>query len=346
MFKRIFLGTTITLLLISTVTLAFYFQPVKTNSSTITVPDNYPTIQEAISHANEGDTIFVRNGTYYENVVVDKNGLMLVGESRDTTLIDGNTTGYCVRIESDSVVFRDFTVRNGHFVGIRVHENVSDVLIKDNIVLDSDWGIYLGLCSNVTVEDNLVKRCSDGLFLESSSYNLLVRNTIVENHNGITLKPALYIPEFPPPPSSNFNAIYHNNFIDNDFQAFDYGLGNTWDDGYPSGGNYWSDHNPPDLYSGPFQNQTGSDGIGDLPYIIDENNRDGYPLIYPYGYVPNPDINNDGIIDILDLVTIALAYGSVPGLPIWKPYADIVQDEIIDIFDLVTVTIHYGETYS
>jgi len=54
---------------------------------------------------------------------------------------------------------------------------------------------------------------------------------------------------------------------------------NTWDKGYPSGGNYWSDYNGTDLYSGPYQNVTGSDGIGDTPYVIDSSDIDHYPLM-------------------------------------------------------------------
>jgi hypothetical protein len=52
--------------------------------------------------------------------------------------------------------------------------------------------------------------------------------------------------------------------------------------GYPSGGNYWSDYNGKDVYSGPCQNVTGSDGIGDTPYVIDGDNRDNYPIMKPY----------------------------------------------------------------
>jgi hypothetical protein len=68
---------------------------------------------------------------------------------------------------------------------------------------------------------------------------------------------------------------------------------NFWDHGYPAGGNYWSDYSEPDFYSGPFQNETGGDGIGDAPYVIDVSNIDNYPLINPY--VGSHDI---GIINI------------------------------------------------
>jgi len=75
--------------------------------------------------------------------------------------------------------------------------------------------------------------------------------------------------------------------------VFSYASTNIWDDGYPSGGNYWSDYNGTDLFSGPYQNITGSDGIGDTPYVIDENNRDRYPLMKPW----TPSIN--ATVDII-----------------------------------------------
>jgi len=65
---------------------------------------------------------------------------------------------------------------------------------------------------------------------------------------------------------------------------------NVWDDGYPSGGNYWSDYNGTDIFRGIYQNETGSDGIGDTAYIIDANNIDHYPLMSPWTPIP-PVIN-------------------------------------------------------
>ncbi len=66
------------------------------------------------------------------------------------------------------------------------------------------------------------------------------------------------------------NIVFHNNFINgtNHFQAFELLGGTQWDDGYPAGGNYWSDGNMTDVYSGPEQDSLGSDGICDTPYRI------------------------------------------------------------------------------
>jgi len=54
---------------------------------------------------------------------------------------------------------------------------------------------------------------------------------------------------------------------------------NTWDDGYPSGGNYWNNYTGVDVKSGPNQDQPSSDGIDDTAHVIDENNRDNYSLM-------------------------------------------------------------------
>lgn len=61
-----------------------------------------------------------------------------------------------------------------------------------------------------------------------------------------------------------------------------YSNDNSWDDGYPSGGNYWSDYTGVDGNSGSNQDLSGSDGVGDTPYTIDNNNRDRYPLANPW----------------------------------------------------------------
>jgi hypothetical protein len=75
------------------------------------------------------------------------------------------------------------------------------------------------------------------------------------------------------------NKIYHNDFINKAGQALSYeSSNNTWDNRYPSGSNRWSDYSRTGLFGGLFQNETGSDGIGDTPNVIDENDKDKYPF--------------------------------------------------------------------
>jgi hypothetical protein len=83
------------------------------------------------------------------------------------------------------------------------------------------------------------------------------------------------------------NLIYHNHFEANNnasnvfdsnhTQAIDFST-NFWDNGYPEGGNYWSDWLSPDSLNGPAQDLAGADGIVDFPYELDINTNDTYPL--------------------------------------------------------------------
>jgi parallel beta-helix repeat protein len=210
----------------------------------------------------------------------------------------------------------------------------NDSIVRLNAIVNNFYGMDLWNSSRNVLTENSITNNKQGIrACANSSGNTISENNIESNEYGTTLD--WY---------SSDNIVFHNSFVNNTKQAINNNPTNVFDDGYPSGGNYWSDFNPPDVFSGSYQNETGSDKIGDTPYIIDANNTDNYPLIYPYGYVPSPDFNNDGIIDIFDLVRMALAFGSMPGMPNWDPYVDLNQDGIIDIFDLVVVALHFGET--
>ena len=268
-----------------------------------------------------------------DNIVIDGVGYTLQGtltyDSKGIDLTErSNVTIKNMKIEAFSC-------------GIWLEHSSNNSIHGNNITANND-GIYLWDSSNNTISENnitdngvLYEGSGDGIRLwYYSSYNTISGNNIkTNNDHGIELYRA----------SNNF--IYHNNFKNNKIQVYAEDSVNVWDDGYPSGGNYWSEHNPSDINSGPIQNETGRDGIGDTPYIINENNTDRYPLIYPYDYVPSPDVNDNGIIDIVDIVTCALAFGSKPGNPNWNPIADVNQDGIIDIVDIVMIALHFGEIY-
>jgi len=85
--------------------------------------------------------------------------------------------------------------------------------------------------------------------------------------------------------SSSNNAMYHNNFLDSTYQVYIAHTSiNVWDDGYPSGGNYWSDY--VEMY--PDAEEIDGSGIWNTPYVIDDDNQDNYPLMEPW--TPPPPI--------------------------------------------------------
>ncbi len=181
--------------------------------------------------------------------------------------------------------------------GIRIDGGNFDI-ISDNLVYDNEEGIYIGNSIGTQIINNsmtwndyaglVIFYSSQSLimhnFISSNSFygleiidsydNLIFGNTMSNNDNGIYL----WL-------SCNNNTFYHNNIINNTLQAYDDSGSNSWDNGYPSGGNYWSDYNSTDLYSGPGQNETGSDGIGDTPYTNIQGGtgaQDNYPLMSPW----------------------------------------------------------------
>jgi parallel beta-helix repeat protein len=135
-------------------------------------------------------------------------------------------------------------------------------------------GVLLAFTNDSKIANNDATNDYEGIYLYSSSNNTVSGNDMTANS---------YCGIFVYYNSSN-NVIYHNNFVANVAQVYidSTSVGNVWDNGYPSGGNYWSDYNGTDLYSGSYQNVTGSDGIGDTPYVIDANNTDYYPLMGPF----------------------------------------------------------------
>jgi parallel beta-helix repeat protein len=182
------------------------------------------------------------------------------------------------------------------------------VVERSNITIDgagytlqgsgSGNGIWLNGVQYVTIKNVNIKEFAIGILLfDSSNYNIISGNNITANSesgiyfymgcsnnrifgNNIADNVGTYSVGIKFGYSSD-NSIYHNNFVNNRLNVYSVGSMNVWDDGYPTGGNYWSDYDGADFYGGPFQNETGSDGIGDIPYIIDEHNQDSYPLMNP-----------------------------------------------------------------
>ena len=395
--------------------LAFGVKPVKAESNTWIVDDDGPadfyTIQEAINNANEGAIIFVRNGTYSENVFVNKT-VMLIGESREATIINGNRTGNVLCVVENNVTVSNFTIIAGDldlWKACGIYVNSSNNAFLNNIIAENNRGIYFDGAHNNNVSSNLMfgnlfghyivhsdnnafernsltsngigfysvwsdgsvlnnnifvendgvailvmhghlstfKRntllsnehgfwldpVSDSLIVENSivnnrevgirfhgySYdNVIIGNNITGNNDGLLFHDTTHTAILHNSISKNENGIAihggssisvwleikynnvvnntnglwqseygcaricQNNFISNNVQAKNEEQSIIqWSAEYPSGGNYWDDYTGQDLLSGPDQDESGGDGIGDTQYSIDARNDDRYPLMAP-----------------------------------------------------------------
>ena len=186
--------------------------------------------------------------------------------------------------------------------GIVLYSSSNNIIAENNASSNSQIGIRLDTSSNNnSVSENTASGNKlYGIYLsQTSNYNTVRGNTISSNDPyGLALL------------SSSNNIIYHNDFIANTHQiwiADTNSTNNSWDKGYPTGGNYWRDYNGTDTHSGPYQNVTGSDGIGDISYTIDANNTDHYPLIGSYGPSTHTGLN----VTVFPTENISLTYQNV-----------------------------------
>jgi parallel beta-helix repeat protein len=203
------------------------------------------------------------------NITNNEYGIYLGYSSNYNSISGNNITNneygiYLGQSSNNSISGNNVTANNKY--GIWLHSS-SNNSISGNNIANNDGGIRLSSSSNTIAGNNITANNEFGISLYASSSNTIAGNIITNNGYGIRLD------------YSSSNTIYHNNFMDNTNQVYSSGSINIWDDGYPSGGNYWSDYTSLDFCYGPYQNETGRDGIGDAPYIIDANNRDNYPLI-------------------------------------------------------------------
>jgi len=295
------------------------------NRSTIT------TIKENIISGN-GYGIYLNysstGNTISDNVIENNNdvGIKIDGSSGNTLLrniLRDNSIG--VKIESSTYNTLGNNELNGNNYGISLNQS-SVTTITDNTITESNRGITINIGKDNIISRNTISSTlfGESILLIEASHNSVSKNTIsgagvslyYSNDNTVssnTIDNALNGIYFNNScnntitsnviSNSNFdgiylgilcsgNAIYHNNFLNNQLNAHDKG-NNTWDNGYPSGGNYWSDYSGDDSYHGPNQNQSGSDGIGDIPYLIPgDNNKDHYPLMNKWGAPEKPTTPN------------------------------------------------------
>lgn len=218
--------------------------------------------------SNSNDNIITNNVAYGNGAY----GINLFPSCSNNTIrgnvLQGNMYGLymftnCAR---NTIEFNDMS-RNTNS-GLDLRFNCTGNLIRNNSMLDNVVsGIVLMDSGQNTINGNLIKNNRRyGLQIQSGSDgNTIINNNISDSQTGIFL-------------DAGKNQIYGNRIEDNVIQAEDRGI-NTWNAGYPVGGNLWSDYQGQDAMQGPGQNVPGKDGFGDTPYKISESAKDEYPVM-------------------------------------------------------------------
>lgn len=216
------------------------------------------------------------NSIVGNSITNDVNGLVISSSSNNNVIGNDIDTNIAVGIFENSsnsnVIVANNVTRSGNGSGITLWNSCENTMSKNNITSNNLDGISLNSFSsnNNIIRNNIVTNNAYGVTLcVSSSNNTVTGNNIAYNMFGVGL-------------NCSGNLLFHNNFINNNQQIQSDNSTNIWDNGYPSGGNYWNDYRGTDFLSGLFQNETGADGIGDAAYVLDPNNTDHYPIANPW----------------------------------------------------------------
>lgn len=221
--KRNIIGTFIFMLLVGTTILpvsatVFIEHPhnILFNGKTLYVggdgPNNFTAIFDAINEAEDGDTVYVYSGIYYETITVDKT-ITIQGEDKLSTIIDGVGNGDVVNINADNVKLHSFTIQNsgqghGYEAGINIESDYS--IITDNIISNNCWCADVRNSNYNIFSDNIIQDNTQGaIHLAFSRNNIVSNNTILNNRlRGVMLY------------SSGGNKITSNTFLDGGLEVY------------------------------------------------------------------------------------------------------------------------------
>jgi parallel beta-helix repeat protein len=219
---------------------------------------------------NNGEGIllaYTKNSTITQNTITNNGpGIFFYGSSRNN--ISANYIAYNegngISVRGGENNFFGNTITNNGANGVLLYFSNYNI-IRGNNITENYRGLDIYGSQYNSMSGNSVTNNSMGLWFFGSYSNYLLGNNITNNQVSIDFQM-----------DSSSNRIYYNNFVNNEVHFDDTSV-NFWDNG--TVGNYWSD------YRGIDWNR---DGVGDTPYIIDENNRDNYPMMEPVGKLMAP----------------------------------------------------------
>ena len=177
--------------------LLLFISAAYTQAQVINVGQKFPikTIKQGLAAAKSGDTVKVHSGLYKEgNIIIDKK-ITLIGIDRP--ILDGEKKHEIISIKHDSVVVDGFKIIGSSVAalsepsGIKVYAR-RHIVIKNNILNDNFFGIYLENCHDVIVKNNFIKayeieepKIGNGVHCWKSSNIQVIGNTIIGHRDGV-----------------------------------------------------------------------------------------------------------------------------------------------------------------
>jgi parallel beta-helix repeat protein len=162
---------------------------IKAEEWDIIVPDDFPSIQTAIDNSKVGYKIFVRSGIYYEHITIELYDIVLLGESPDTTIIDGGNQGNVVYIKGNNVNLSGFTVQHSgmndlgiYYAGVKLSDVDGCLISNCKIKNNKGNGVVIENSVNCILFQNLISMNQyDGVYLGNTNH-ILITETYLENN--------------------------------------------------------------------------------------------------------------------------------------------------------------------
>lgn len=250
------------------------------NSTDIIITEN------ALENSNEGIKGYISSYNHIasNNISRNKTGVTFTGISLNNTIAGNKITenvidGLNLWGSANTALFGNIIAFNNE-TGINFFDSSNNNITANIIANNTGIGVKLWFdASENRIAENNITSNSIGILLKDAFDNTIIGNTIRDNTEwGIRFEDR-----------QNNNVIYQNNFINNrpagdELQVSVTGVGmlnpkpgggNVWDNG--TAGNFWSDY----LARYPNATRLAGLGIGDTPFVINENNIDRYPLMEP-----------------------------------------------------------------
>jgi len=182
------------------------------SSNTLYVPDTYGTIQAAVDNATAGDTIIIKNGTYLENVVVNKSITITSESGPSYTIVNASDEGVHVfTITASNVSITGLTIGRARDVAIRAGVYlgaVQNCTISNNVIIHNARGIYVNGGGYHSISHNHIESNSvAGIYMYSSSHSTITDSYMGSNGIGVYMG------------YSTYNTLHNNTIQQNDYEG-------------------------------------------------------------------------------------------------------------------------------